>query len=167
MSKCEFCEISEQNRNVLFSDETLVVAVKETSLHPGQITIFSKKHFTILEMVPEKVLGSCAKMANKVGIAAFESLQAQGSNILIMNGLGAGQTVPHFSIEVIPRQEDDKLNLQWEAKQLMEDEMEITTSLLKKEMENLAKEKPKQVADGVEIVDNKNNPLLKSLRRIP
>jgi diadenosine tetraphosphate (Ap4A) HIT family hydrolase len=167
MTKCQYCEIIELKHNVLYEDKEVIVAVKETVLQPGQVTIFSKEHFTILEMVPEKVLKACAVMSNKVGVAVFDSLQAQGTNILVMNGLGAGQTVPHFAIDVIPRQPDDKINLEWTPKQLMEDEMEMTTSLLIKELEKLGKE-PEKVAKGVEIVeDHKDNPLLKSLRRIP
>ena len=74
-----------------------------------------KEHFTILEGVPENILEKCSLIANKIGIAVFESLGSQGTNIMIQNGLGAGQKVPHFAIEVVPRVENDGLNLTWEA----------------------------------------------------
>jgi len=170
--KCEFCEIIEQERNVLYIDQDVVVAVKDTALSPGQVTIFPKEHFTILEMVPKEIIQKSSVIANHVGVAVFESLEAQGTNVIIKNGLAAGQKAPHFAIEVIPRGENDELNLQWEPKQLMEDEMELSTSLLleeiKKVMADDSKKESSKISSEVEIVnDDKENYLLKSLKKIP
>ena len=141
MSKCEFCEIIEDNRNVLYLDDDVVVAIKDTAMISGQVTVFPKEHFTILEMVPKEIIQKCSIIANKVGVAVFESLEAQGTNVIIKNGLAAGQKTPHFSIEIIPRRKEDGLNLQWEPKQLMEDEMELATSLLSEEIKKIMQEK--------------------------
>jgi diadenosine tetraphosphate (Ap4A) HIT family hydrolase len=173
--KCELCEIIELERNILYMNEEVVVAVKDTAIIPGQVTVFPKEHFTILEMVPKDLIQKCSIIANKVGVAVFESLESQGTNIFIKNGLSAGQKAPHFSIEIIPRRENDGLNLQWESKQLMEDEMELATSLLtdeiKKVMDEDLKKKRSKVSSKVEIVDDKQenmeNYLLKSLKKIP
>src|SRR3989338_2215256 len=149
---CAHCEILELKKNVLYEDEDVVLALKESVLIPGQIIVFPKQHLTIMEMLDDKVLGKCATLANLASKVIFEGLGAQGTNILVRNGLGAGQEVPHFSIEVIPRQENDGLNLQWELKKAEDEELEITLSILKNE------EKPAQ---------KEENYLLKSLRKIP
>ena len=133
MSLCEYCELMDREENVIYSDKEIVIAVKDKVATPGQITVFTKEHLTILEMVPEKLLEKCSTIANKVSIAVFESLGAQGTNIIVQNGLGAGQNVPHFGIEIIPRQENDGLNLQWQPRQLMEDEVEEIFKTLKEE----------------------------------
>jgi histidine triad (HIT) family protein len=111
---CAHCEILELKKNVLYEDQDVALALKESVLVPGQIIVFPKQHLTIMEMLDDKVLGKCATLANLASKVIFEGLGAQGTNILVKNGLGAGQEVPHSSIEVIPRQENDGLNLQWE-----------------------------------------------------
>ena len=94
---------------------------------------------------------------------------------MIQNGLGAGQKVPHFAIEVVPRVENDGLNLTWEAKQLPEDEMETAFMTLEQGMKELDSSTEKKEAEGtkdksdkkIAKEDDKDNYLLKSLRKIP
>ncbi len=170
---CEYCDIIQGNSNaiILVEDIDVIVAIRDHVATPGQISVIPKEHHTILEMVPDVILEKCSVLANKVSIAVFESLGAQGTNIVIQNGLGAGQTVPHFSIEVIPRQENDGLNLQWEPKQMMEDELEATFDLLKETLPTLSapKEEPttETPTEKVTSKKGKDNYLLKSLKRIP
>ncbi len=174
--KCDYCELRTRKEHLIYEDEEVVVAVKDTALAPGQITVFPKEHFTIFEMVPDDILRKCATISNKVGIAVFESIGAQGTNVIIQNGLPAGQQVPHFALEIIPRRENDNLPLQWPPKQLMEEEMDTAYLLLKQEADKLVnigkgagkkevrvKEEPGKIA----AVEGKDNYLLKSLRRIP
>lgn len=180
---CEFCEILERKENLLFENEHLAVAVRDHVLTPGQITIFPRQHHTIMEMVSNKVLEECAVITKKVSAAVFDALGSHGTNILVRNGLGAGQNVPHFSLEVIPRLENDKINLQWEPRQLPEDEMEFVFNTLKeaaadmkigeeelkkdKKIEMKEKKDQKEPRKDKEDESNKKSYLLKSLERIP
>lgn len=150
----------------LYKDEKVAVALRDKVFMPGQLTVFPVEKFTILEMVPEDVLAKCFLLANKVSIAAFESLGSQGTNIIIRNGLGAGQNVSHFGIEVVPRVENDGLNFEWQGKPEQEEELERTASLIKEALENV---KPVEQGDEEEVKEEeeKNNYLLKSLDKIP
>ena len=172
--KCEYCEIIERNKEeeIIYQDEEVIVAIKDLTTTTGQVTVFPKKHDTILEMVPDAVLEKCAVLANKAGMAIFDGLAAQGTNVIIQNGLGAEQKVPHFGIEVIPRREGDGINLQWEPKQMMEDELESTLMAIKEALDKKEEVKEeKTVGDTgtkkVEKKSDKDNYILKSLRRIP
>lgn len=166
---CALCEIIERKDNILYQDDLIIVAMKDVGFTPGQVTIFTREHHTILEQVPEKALQKCAVMANKVSTAVFESLGSQGTNSWIKNGLGAGQTVPHFSIEVIPRQEEDGLSFLWEGRQLDGDEQEIVAAKLTegiKEIEKIEKEvRTEKVSEKKKI--SGDNYLLRSLKRKP
>lgn len=169
MNKCEYCEILQRDWQIIASSAEVVIAVKDKVVVPGQITIFPKEHFTIMELVPEPVLQQCIILANKVCMAAFESLGSQGTNVIIRNGLGAGQDVPHFGIEVIPRNQDDGLALQWEPRPLPEYELEMAYNSLLSAIEE-AKHGAKTVrAEERKVVNNegKDNYLIKSLRRKP
>lgn len=180
---CELCDVlaGESKASIIYEDEIAVIAARDHVLTPGQISIFPKEHQPILEMVPDNVLGHCAFLANAVSVVVFENLGAKGTNLLVRNGLGAGQNIPHFSLEVIPRQENDGLPLQWEPKQILEDEIERTFILLKDELASLQQKKPKTEDKAAakkeerseEIKEEKMkeketpNYLLKSIKRIP
>ena len=158
----------------MYEDDDLVVAVKETVLSPGQITIFTKQHYTILELVPDVLLSKCAVIANKVGVAVFETLGAHGTNVVIQNGLAGGQKVPHFAIEVMARRENDNLPLLWQPQQLAEDEFDTAFLMLKEEGEKLVitgkknkVEEAAKPAEKMQVEEGKENYLLKSLRRLP
>ncbi len=164
---CEFCD-GREKMEILHQDDDVIIAVRDVVMTPGQITVFPKNHYTIMEMVPPSILEKCAVLANKVGIAVFESLGAQGTNIIIHNGLGAGQKVPHFAVEVIPRQETDKLQFTWPAKPLSEDEMEmLQTQLSGAEISLKAEPKEKKQEEKKPAQKEGDNYLLKSLRRLP
>lgn len=176
--KCEYCEIIDRNndKEIIYQDDDVVVAVKDFVTITGQITVFPKKHLTILEMVPEKLLEKCTIISNKIGMAVFDGLAPQGTNVLVQNGLGAGQKVPHFGIEIIPRRENDGLDFQWEAKQFREDELDATLMTLTETLESLGQDKQKNQPESSEKIEKtgkekkeekKDNYLLKSIRRIP
>jgi histidine triad (HIT) family protein len=180
--KCEYCEIADlqSKAEIIYEDDEVIAAIKDVVATPGQITVFPKEHFTILEMVPNKIVKKCADIANKIGIAVFESLGAQGTNIIIQNGLAAGQSVPHFAIEIIPRREGDGINLQWQPQQIPEDEMERAFFEIKEEGDKIKNFDDKEVKENEIAVDDgdtkmvmkknksdKDNYLLKSLKKIP
>ena len=162
---CEYCDIiaGKGKALVLYEDDEAVIAIKDTSLSPGQLTVFPKEHFPIMELVPENLLDKCIVLANKASITIFEGINSKGTNIVIQNGTAAGQQRPHFAIEVIPRQEEDSIDFQWPQKQLTEDELGYLFTQLNGEeepKEESAKEETKEISGD-------NNELLKSLNRIP
>jgi diadenosine tetraphosphate (Ap4A) HIT family hydrolase len=172
VTKCEYCEIMERGENIIASSDDVIAVVRDKVVTPGQITVFPKEHLTIMEMVPDEVIQKCAIIANKISVAIFESLEAHGTNIIIRNGLGAGQDVPHFGIEIIPRKENDGINLQWEPRQLMEDDIEmIHSTIIDALQSNQGKKtglmKKEDIKEDIKEVDGKENYLLKSIRRTP
>jgi len=173
--KCEYCEIIERNKEpeIIYQDDDVVVAIKDLTTTTGQVTVFPRKHYTILEMVPENILEKCAVLANKAGIAIFDGLAAQGTNVMIQNGLGAEQKVPHFGIEIIPRREGDGINLQWDPKQMMEDELEATLMAIKESLDKKEEIKVEKVEEKggkdkeKKKKSDKDNYILKSIRKTP
>ncbi|MBI2146432.1 HIT family protein [Candidatus Woesearchaeota archaeon] len=170
--KCELCELIQDQRNVICAEQDVIAAVRETAVTPGQIIVFPRQHFTIFEIVPDPILQKCVFIANKIGMAVFDSLGAAGTNILIQNGIGAGQTAPHFALDIIPRRENDTLPLQWKPQQLMEEEMDTAFIELKEQIDkgfvtDTPKEIPAPKKEKIGVTEGKNNYLLKSLRRMP
>ena len=175
--KCEYCEIvgEERRDNRIYEDEQVIAFVRDMAALPGQVTVIPKEHFTILELVPDDILAAVAKAAQKVSVAVFEGFNSKGTNIIVQNGIAGGQKMSHFALEVIPRQEGDGLNLQWQPKQLMEDEMEMAFSTLGGAAAKLidvgkgkhVKKEPAPGGASPAPLEEKENYLLKSLRRRP
>ncbi|MEK6892345.1 MAG: hypothetical protein AABX25_04115, partial [Nanoarchaeota archaeon] len=54
----------------------------------------------------------------------LRSIDAQGTNIVVANGIAAGQRAQHFMVHLIPRKENDGINFVLPQKTLNEDEIE-------------------------------------------
>ena len=110
---------------------------------------------------------------NKLSTIIFEALQAQGTNIIIQNGIAAGQKQPHALINIIPRRKGDNLNFLRRPKQLNEEEMSTIELKLNEETQKVGefekeKEKPIEEKKTEEVdVNEKENYMIKQLERIP
>ena len=154
----------------LFEAKHCVAMVAPAPSSPGHVWIVSKDEYPILEQTPDFVVAEMFVVANRVAMALFEALGVQGTTMLMQNGTGAGQSLPHVMLHVIPRSENDGLALQWQPKQLDEESMSTVELKLKEEAKSVGvfeKEKAKPLeekrAEEVKTEDYRT----KALRRIP
>ena len=136
---CIVCQIIENKipSKKIYEDELVMAVLDVNGSNQGHCFVLPKNHYPIIEQVPDKEIGRLFQVSNKISSAIFESLGAQGTNIFIANGIPAGQTVAHFTINVIPRKENDGINLQWQPKQLSEEEMSTIELKLKEQTKNI------------------------------
>src|SRR3989338_7937476 len=137
---CLVCQIVEGNvpSKKVFEDDSLLAVLDINGANPGHCFIMPKEHYPIIEQVPDKEIGKIFNVANKISSAVFETLQAQGTNIFVANGIPAGQTVAHFMVNVIPRFEKDGINLQWQPRQLDEEALSTVELKLKAQAKNIS-----------------------------
>ena len=114
-----------EKEEVLYEDEVGVVLVGDAIL--GHITVHPKKHITKIGELEDAELEHLFTIANLSSTVVFETLGAQGTNIVAHNGAHD----EHVSINVIPRNMNDDLNLHWEAKVLAEEEMKDALERIK------------------------------------
>lgn len=114
--ECIICE-RKFEKNILFEDDKIIISLAVEPSVNGHIQIFSKEHYTIMEQAPDDVLNKMVSAANKMSMILFESMKVHGTNIIINNGVPAGQKIPHFAIDILPRRTDDNLKLDWTLKQ--------------------------------------------------
>lgn len=171
---CEICNLVKGRHGVLFEDEQVAVVLAPKPAVPGHLMLVPKQHFAILEQVPDFVTGRLFDKANKASIAVFEALGAEGTNIIINNGIAAGQKHNHFVLNVLPRRENDGLSFAWQPRQLSEEEMSTIELRLRDEAKNIGafeKEptKPIEIKKEVEKIEEheEENYLIKQLRRLP
>jgi histidine triad (HIT) family protein len=164
----------------VYEDDLILAVVDVNGANPGHCFVIPKNHYPIIEQVPDQELANLFSVANKISSAIFENLKVQGTNIFVANGIPAGQTVAHFIVHVIPRKENDGVNLQWKTKQLTEEEMSTVELKLKEQIQNVGVgkienvEKPKTILENAEIQptqsisdDDEEDYISKQMKRIP
>jgi len=177
---CLICQIvaNKVPSHKVYEDDLTLAVLDVNGANPGHCFVIPKNHYPIIEQVPDQELANLFSVANKISSSIFENLKAQGTNIFVANGIPAGQTVAHFVINVIPRKENDGINLQWKPKQLTEEEMSTVELKLKEQIENIGVgkiesiEKPKAVPEAVQTEqpisdDDEEDYISRQMHRIP
>ena len=133
---CIVCQVIENKipSKKIYEDDLVMAVLDFNGANPGHCFVMPKNHYPIIEQVPDKEIEKLFQVSNKLSVAIFESLGAKGTSIFIANGIPAGQTVAHFLINVIPRKDNDGINLQWQPKQLSEEEMSTVELKLKEQI---------------------------------
>jgi histidine triad (HIT) family protein len=135
-TNCGICEMLKHNETI-FEDETVAVLMPEQPASPGHLLLVPKQHASIVEQLPDKTLAELFSKARIILLALFEGLGCHGTNFIIQNGAAAGQMQPHVILNLIPRWENDNLDLMWHPKQLSEEEMSTVELRLKEEAKNI------------------------------
>lgn len=146
---------------VLLEDNDVFVLLPQNAITKGHMIIVPKEKYPILEAVPEELMKKMFQSANKISSILFETLQCHGTNILIQNGPPAGQINPQFSINVIPRYENDDLKFEWTPKPASQEDLEEVVKSFKsiEEEENKDKyiEEQKKTASKKEVEEIKED----------
>jgi len=172
---CPVCESIHSNEKKLYEDDKVVALMSKRPCTEGHVIVMPKEHYPIIELVPDYIISHLFTVVNKISIAVFDAVSAQGTNILVNNGIAAGQEWAHFMVHIIPRKEGDELSFVWNPKQLSEEEMSTIELNFKEETKNIGvfeEEKPKPVSidkkkkEEVRIEEEENY-MINQLRRIP
>ena len=102
--------------NILLEDDDIKVLLPEKASTAGELVIIPNKKYIILEEVPDNILKKIFQISNKLASVLFETLKCEGTNVLIQNGISAGQVTDIVSVRIIPRFGSDNVNLNWEPR---------------------------------------------------
>lgn len=122
---------------IIYEDELALAFLPEKASVPGEITLLPKKEYSIMEQVPDETLEHLSALTKRLSDICFELLSGQGTNILIHNGVTAGQEEPHFSIRILPRRKEDGLNTKWSAEKEDDKELDSVHEILTGETKNI------------------------------
>ncbi len=109
MEKCIFCAIAskEAAANVVFEDDECMAFLDIDPLFKGHCLLVPKKHVYTVMDVPDTLLSHLCNVSKKISIALKEAMHCDG--VLILNNNVVSQSVPHFHIQIIPRNKGDGL----------------------------------------------------------
>ncbi len=119
MGDCIFCKIiqGEIPATKVYEDEKVLAFMDINPLNDGHTLIVPKRHAeTIFEIDPQDLIATM-KVAQRLAIAIKKALNSDGMIVVQLNNKAAGQMVPHLHIHLIPRWENDGLQIgKWEMK---------------------------------------------------
>lgn len=130
---CIFCKIARGDipSATLYEDETLRVILDLGPASKGHALIIPKVHAANLFELPDETAGKAFVIAKKIAARLKDGLHADGLNVVQNNGAAAGQTVDHFHLHLIPRYENDTVNVKWTPGELSEADKEEILKLFR------------------------------------
>jgi len=98
----------------LFEDSETLAFMDINPVHDGHCLVIPKAHYpTVFDIAPE-AMAAAARSAARVAKAVNQAVKPDGLNLIQANGPGAGQSVGHFHIHVLPRRLGDGVAINWE-----------------------------------------------------
>lgn len=127
---CIFCKIIEGNipSKTIYEDELVKVFLDINPNTNGHSLIIPKKHIVTVNELDKELTGHILHVEKKMYELLKEKLNIKGLTIIQNNELG--QDVKHYHVHLIPRYENDNLNLNYE-KNLIQDIDEIYNTIKK------------------------------------
>lgn len=112
---CIFCKIIDGviPSDTIYEDEDFKVIMDISPAAKGHAIILAKKHSANLFELDDDTAAKALAVARRVACAMKEELHFDGLNLLQNNGEAAGQTVFHFHMHLIPRFQDDQVEMTW------------------------------------------------------
>lgn len=114
-TNCIFCKIAngEIPSSTVYENELFRAILDIAPSAKGHVIILPKQHMVNLFDITETIASNALIIASKIAKAMKQSLGCSGVNLLQNNGEAAGQTVFHLHIHLIPRYENDSMNIPW------------------------------------------------------
>lgn len=173
MSECDICLMLKKKEafKVVYEDNLVIALLHENPAILGHTLVIPKKHYPIFEEVPDELVGHIFNAANKVSTNIFDTIGAFGTNIIVNNGLSAGQEHAHIMVNVIPRKDGDKIDFEWEPVKVSDEELKTTQSMIKRFIDGVFYDRGLD-ASKVQVKEEKKiepeeDYLVKQLKRVP
>ena len=113
---CIFCQIAsgEIPSHRIAESERAIAFLDINPGAIGHVVVAARAHAANLHEISADDLAACAILAQEVAARLSERLDCDGVSIVQSNGAAAGQTVFHYHVHVIPRDEGDSLRTMWQ-----------------------------------------------------
>lgn len=148
--QCPFCLIASDKISAkkLYDDESVSAFLDINPGNPGHTIIIPKKHYAFLYQLPTDEMVKLFAVVKALSVVIVQASGAQGLNVIYSMGPTAGQRAPHMMVHLIPRFQDDKVVISWDAKPADESSLndmaeKIKNLLRNGGVESSAKEEPK------------------------
>ena len=131
---CIFCKViaGEIPGQIVDSDDRTITVMDINPATRGHVVVIPREHSKDLLSVSDEDLVSTMHAVRRIVERMRETLAPAGFNVLNNMGRAAWQSIFHFHVHVIPRYEDDPLQLPWLPQPADPDELEAVASELRR-----------------------------------
>ncbi len=130
----------------IYEDNDVVAFLDIRPATEGHINIIPKQHAPLFSMLPNELRAKLFNIALSLGAGLVKKLGATGITYLINEGAGADQRVPHASMAIIPRYENDNVKISWDQKDWSQEEISKYLSSVLSKLQADDKAPKKEVA---------------------
>ena len=118
MADCVFCRIAAKEipASVVHEDEHTLAFMDLGQVNPGHVLVAAKAHAENIYGLDDGQAGAVFRSVARVARAIRIAFSPQGLSVYQANGKAAGQTIFHFHVHLVPRYENDGMNLAWPVK---------------------------------------------------
>jgi histidine triad (HIT) family protein len=126
MADCVFCRIVAKQipASVVYEDGETLAFMDLGQVNQGHVLVAAKAHAENVYALDDAQAAAVFRTAVKVARSVRDAFAPQGLSIYQANGSAAGQTVFHFHMHLVPRYENDGMNLIWPVKNPPRDKLE-------------------------------------------
>lgn len=102
---------------IVYEDDHAIAFMDAGQLNDGHVIVASRRPVATFVELTEDEAAAIMRAAHRVALAVQKAFPAPGMTLLQANGDAGWQTVPHFHIHVLPRHDDDGVDLIWPRKE--------------------------------------------------
>ncbi len=142
-NECFFCQLVSGKIDTvkIYEDNDILAVLDIYPANPGHLLILPKKHFQFIYEIPDSLLNKLFLFVKTIEPIMIKITKAQGISIYIAQGQAAGQKVSHFSINLVPRFQDDGAGFEWQKKKTEKKDLEKIGKELREAAEREVKDK--------------------------
>ena len=131
-SECVFCSIVEGKLKTkkIYEDNKVLAILDINPINFGHTLVIPKKHYSNLDLMKDEEVSYLFGIVNKLKFQISKLIDSEGSNILLSEGVVAGQNVDHIFVNIIPRFSNDGVEFDLKRKKINEEELEKLEKLL-------------------------------------
>lgn len=101
----------------VYEDDLVFAFMDAGQLNPGHVLVATKKPYETLMDADEESAAAMMRAACRIAKAVETAFHPEGITILQANRAAGWQTVPHLHLHVVPRYENDGVELTWPRKE--------------------------------------------------
>lgn len=101
----------------VYEDEYVFAFMDAGQVNPGHVLVATRKPYVTLMDADEESAAAMMRAARRIAQAVQTAFQPDGITILQANKPAGWQTVPHLHLHVLPRYDNDGVDLIWPRKE--------------------------------------------------
>lgn len=130
---CIFCKIAKGDipSATIYETGDFKCILDVAPANRGHALIITKEHYDNIFQLDAETAAKIFSFATVAAKAIKEETGCEGMNVLQNNGAVAGQTVNHFHLHLVPRNEGDGVNMSWTPKETEASEQQALAKAIK------------------------------------